>query len=210
MKERDGSPTHVFLKLLFCVDHQFSPSQFRFAFIFFSEGENRWLTFMCCNKNMFLLILSFLLNESRATGLQRAGALIKEPLNSHKQINDIILTGITDSLEENSCRVQMRVGSAWELVFTDYGFTKQPSRIDLINHRWKIAVELKNGYRINSIVRREDFRRLKEFKRQYPRYIVLRGFINDKMSEGKCRVKSGVHVMSGKNFLQYIFKGNEG
>ena len=38
---------------------------------------------------MFVLILSLLFNESGATGLQRAGALIKEPLNSHKQINDI-------------------------------------------------------------------------------------------------------------------------
>ena len=89
---------------------------------------------------MFLLILSLLLNESGATGLQRAVALIKEPLNSHKQINDIILTGITDSLEETSYRLQvlrMCVGSAWQLAFTDYGFTKQPSGIDLINHRWK-------------------------------------------------------------------------
>ena len=49
---------------------------------------------------MLVLILSLLFIESGATGLQRAGALIKEPLNSHKQINDIILTGITDSLEE--------------------------------------------------------------------------------------------------------------
>ena len=65
-------------------------------------------------------------------------------------------------------------------MFTDYGFTKQPSGIDLINHRRKIAVELKNCYRINSIVRREDFRRLKEFKRQHLRYIVILGFINDK------------------------------
>ena len=73
--------------------------------------------------------------------------------------------------------------------YLDYGFTKQPSGIDLINHRWKIAVELKNGYRINSIVRREDFRRLKEFKRQHPRYIVILGFINDKTVEGKYRVK---------------------
>ena len=171
---------------------------------------------------MFLFILSLLFNESGATGLQhsrgtsglqRAGALIKEPLNSHKQINDIILTGITDSLEENSYRLQvlrMRVGTAWELVFTDYGFTKQPSGIDLINHRRKIAVELKNGYRINSIVRREDFRRLKEFKSQHPRYIVILGFINDKTTEGKYRVKNGVHVMSGRRFLQYIFKGDEG
>ena len=77
-----------------------------------------------------------------------------------------MLTGITDQLEETSYRLQvlrMHVGNAWELVFTDYGFTKQPSGIDLINHRWKIAVELKNGYRINSIARHEDFHKLKEF-----------------------------------------------
>ena len=74
----------------------------------------------------------------------------------------------------------------------------------------EIAVELKNGYRINSIVRREEFCRLQELKKQHPRYIVILGFINDKTSEGKYHVKSGVHVMSGKCFLQYIFKGDEG
>ena len=63
---------------------------------------------------MFLLILSLLFNESEATGLQRAGALIKEPLNSHKQNNDVVLTGITDTLEEAAYRLQvlrMRVGN---------------------------------------------------------------------------------------------------
>ena len=170
---------------------------------------------------MFLLILSLLFNDSGATGLQhsrgtsglqRAGALIKEPLNLHKQINDIILTGITDSLEENSYRLQvlrMRVGTAWELVFTDYGFTKQPSGIDLINRRREIAVELKNGYRINSIVRREDFRRLRTFKARHPRYTVILGIINDKTLEGKVRLKGGVHVMSGRRLLRYIFKGEQ-
>ena len=110
---------------------------------------------------MSVLILALFFNVVFCdTGLRHSrGAsglsLIKEPLNSHKQINDIILTGITDSLEETSYRLQvlqMRVGNAWELVFTDNEFTKQPSGIDLINHRQKIAVELKNGYRINSIV----------------------------------------------------------
>ena len=48
----------------------------------------------------FYIYSSGLDQRSEATGLQRAGALIKEPLNSHKQINDIILTGITDQLEE--------------------------------------------------------------------------------------------------------------
>ena len=57
---------------------------------------------------MFLLILSLLLNELGATGLQRAGALIKEPLNSHKQINDILLSYRLQVL-------RMRVGHAWEL-----------------------------------------------------------------------------------------------
>ena len=103
----------------------------------------------------------------------------------------------------------MHVGYAWGWVFTDYGFTKQPSGIDLVNHRWKVAVELKNGYRINSIVRHEDFLRLKEFKRQHPRYIVILDFINDKTTDGKYHVRDGVHVMSGKRFLQYIFKGDE-
>ena len=82
---------------------------------------------------MFVLILPLFFNvvfcdtglaakPRGATGLQRAGALIKEPLNSHKQINDIILTGITDSLEEASYRLQvlqMRVSHAWELVIMD-------------------------------------------------------------------------------------------
>ena len=95
----------------------------------------------------------------------------------------------------------MCVGSAWELVFTDYGFTKQPSGIDLINHRRKIAVELKSGYRMNSIVRREDFRRLQEFKSSHPRYIVILGFINDKTSEGKYHIKKWRSCHVRKTFL---------
>ena len=133
-----------------------------------------------------LLILSIFFNasfgESGASGLQRAGAIIKVPLNS--QANKRYYTHWNyRSIRKTAYRLQvlwMRVGYAWELVFTDHGFTKQPSGIDLFYHRQKVVVELKNGYRINSIVRRRDFRRLKEFKRQHPRYIVILGFINDK------------------------------
>ena len=103
----------------------------------------------------------------------------------------------------------MQIGLAWELVFTNYGFVRQTSGIDLINHRRKIAIELKNGYRINSIVRREDFRRLRVFKARNSRYMVILSFINDKTLEGKVRIKGGVHVMSGRRFLQYIFKGEQ-
>ena len=89
---------------------------------------------------LFILCLFFNgLQQSRGiSGMQRAGALIKEPLNSHKQTNDIVLTGITDTLEEAAYKLQvlrMHVGTAWKLVFTDYGFTKQPSGIDLINQQ---------------------------------------------------------------------------
>ena len=89
-----------------------SPSQFRFNFRIFQWREsavNFYIKKRYCNKKMLvnLLILSLLLNESGATGLQRAGALINEPLNSHKQINDIILTGITDQLEEAAYRLQV-------------------------------------------------------------------------------------------------------
>ena len=103
----------------------------------------------------------------------------------------------------------MRLWQAWELVFTDYGFVKLPSGIDLINHKRKIAIELKNGYRINSIVKREDLRRLHEFKLQRPRYTVILGFINDKTLEGRSHIRNSVHIMTGKRFLKHIFRGHE-
>ena len=56
-------------------------------------------------------------------GLQKAGALFKEPFNSHRQTNNL---GITHQLEEATYKLQilrMRVGHAWELIFTDYWFT---------------------------------------------------------------------------------------
>ena len=158
---------------------------------------------------IFVLLINRLLGE---TGLQKAKELIKQPISSPKPIKDVILSGIVDQLKEHGYKLQilrMRVGQAWEWVFTDYGFKKQPSGIDLINHRRKIVIELKNGYRINSMVKREDLRRLQEFKSQHPRYTVILGFINDKTSEGKSKIKNGVHIMSGKRFLQHIFKGNE-
>ena len=110
------------------------------------------------NEKMFIkiLILSLLFYASfDETGLQKAGTLIKEPLNLHGQTNDIVLPVITDQLEEAAYKLQalcMRVGYVWELVFTDHGYIKQPNGIDLTNHRCKITVELKSGYHINSIV----------------------------------------------------------
>ena len=132
---------------------------FRFSQFLVKEriGGQQYVNFFILIK-MFvkLLILSLVFYGSFGeTGFQRAGALIKEPLNSHKQINDIILIGIIDQLKEVAYKLQvlrMRLGHAWELVFTDYGFIKQPSGIDLINHRCKIAVELKNGYKINQSI----------------------------------------------------------
>ena len=105
---------------------------------------------------------------------------LNQPIGSHRQIKDVILSGIVDKLEENAYKLQilrMRVGQAWEWVFTDYDFIKQPSGINLINHRRKIAIELKNGYRINLIVRCKDLHRLQAFKSQHPRYTVIQGFI---------------------------------
>ena len=92
-----------------------------------------------------LIFFLFLNGLSGEIGLQRAKELIKQPIGSHRQIKDVILSGIVDKFEENAYKLQilrMRVGQAWEWVFTDYGFIKQPSGIDLINHRCKIAIEL--------------------------------------------------------------------
>ena len=146
------------------------------------------------------------------SGLRRARELIQQPISNHRQTHDVVLSGVTDKLEGAAYKLQilrMRLGQAWELVFTDYGFSKQPSGIDLINSRRRVAIELKNGYRINSIVRREDLRRLRDFKVRHPRYTVILGFINDKRVEGRSRIMDRVHIMSGKRFLQYVFRGGE-
>ena len=90
-------------------------------------------------------------------GLQGAGQLILEGLKSHKPTQDKVLQGLVGKWEEAAYRLQvlrMRIGYAWELMFTDYGFEKQSSGIDLVSHSRKIVIELKNGYRINSIVRK--------------------------------------------------------
>ena len=146
-------------------------------------------------------------------GLQGAGQLILEGLKSHKPTRDKVLQGLVGKWEEAAYRLQvlrMRIGYAWELVFTDYGFKKQSSGIDLVSHRRKIVIELKNGYRINSIVRNADFRRLQAYKRRHPQYTAILGIINDKNPEGKSRTKNGLRIMSGQKFLHYILQGNEG
>ena len=69
------------------------------------------------------------------TGLQKAEALIKQPIKSNKQSNDVVLSGITDMLEEAAYKLQvlhMRIGHMWELVFTDCGFTKKPRESTLL------------------------------------------------------------------------------
>ena len=62
-------------------------------------------------------------------GLQRAKDLIERPITLNKQTNDVVLNGLTDQIEEAAYKLQIlriRIGHAWELVFTDYGFIKQP------------------------------------------------------------------------------------
>ena len=86
----------------------------------------------------------------------------------------------------------------------DYGFIKQPSGIDLINHRRKIVIELKNGYRINSIVRRVDLQRLQEFKAQHPRYTVILGFINDKNPEVHLSCRMSVSFLLRKIIFEQL------
>ena len=72
-----------------------------------------------------LIFFLFLNGLSAETGLQRAKELIQQPLGSHRQIKDVILSGIVDKLEENAYKLQIlhiRVDQAWKWVFTDYGF----------------------------------------------------------------------------------------
>jgi len=159
---------------------------------------------------LIILLLLTIVNYSFAFGgFQRATDILTAPYKEFTPTTDIILRGNVIRCEETSYRLhmlRMRIGYAWEEIFTDYGFRRNPRGVDLINPRRKIAIELKNGYKINSIVKRANHRALKQFKRQYPDYTVIYGFINYKNDVGKSSIKEGIHYMYGNVFLNYIFR----
>lgn len=165
---------------------------------------------------MFTIITILLLARQcfALTGLQKAVAYIREPIDYHNPPSDIVLHGYIDRISIDAYKLQilrMRIGLAWELVMTDYGFQRGTvPTLDLVSRTRKIAIELKNNFRINSQVKRANLQALKEFKRRHPTYQVILGFVNYKSANGKVARRGNVDLIYGNPFLQHIFNGQQG
>jgi len=139
-------------------------------------------------------------------GLDDAVRLIKSPIHATRPIEDVILSGIADPWQNHAYKLQIlrqRMGHAWEMVLTDYGFKRSPvGGIDLINPVRRIAMELKNSCRVSSSIKRDIFHILADFKRRRPRYQVIFGCINYRnMKEGGTSILRGVHYVKGQSLL---------
>ena len=147
--------------------------------------------------------------EVEATpGLDAALRLIQEPVPHDGHVRDVILTGIVNQWEAHAYKLQIlrqRIGYAWELVFTDFGYERHPAGVDLINRRRRIAIELKNSCRVSSVAKRNAFKMLTEFRRTHPAYTVIFACINYRnLNEGGTTRHGVVQYMKGRSFLTYI------
>src|SRR5271156_1657587 len=160
--------------------------------------------------NTLLILLIAISVSAIDPGMQRAIDYLRQPLPPTRPIQDIILRGKFDYLQENAFRlnrIRSRLGKAWEFVFLDFGFVLINNRIDIINHNRQIAIELKNSWRTdNSRAKTATIAILQEFKTNNPDYTVIYGAINYKNQRpGKDVMRGGVRIMYGDVFLNFIF-----
>ena len=170
---------------------------------------------------MLLQILFFFLlwlqgattQQQRYPGLESAVRLIKGPVPNNGHVKGVILTGIVNEWEANAYKLQIlrqRIGYAWELVITDFGYERPSTGVDLINRRRRIAIELKNSCRISSSAKRNAYRVLRDFKRRHPAYRVILACINYRnLNRGGSTLHRGVHYMKGRSFLTYILQSRK-
>src|SRR5438552_15130683 len=100
-----------------------------------------------------LSIIHITLVTSLEPGLQRAINYLRRPLSPTKPIQDVILRGKFDNLQDhayNLNRIRSRLGLAWEYVFTNFGFEIVHNLIDVVNRNRSIAIELKNSWRTDN------------------------------------------------------------
>lgn len=159
----------------------------------------------------YLILLSIVTACRAGRGLMEAKRLIEAPVPSFERTTDRLLQNNINQWDEKAYKLHVlrtRIGHAWESAFTDIGFSKHDSGIDLIHPQRRLAIELKNGYKLNSVIKRNNIRMLKKFKREHPTYTVILGCINYKNRAGKVTVRDGVRFMYGDMLLRFIFAGD--
>src|SRR5579862_2657046 len=121
-------------------------------------------------KLALVLISLFITSVYSQPGMQRAIDYLQRPLPPTEPIQDVVLRGKFDNLQENAFklnRIRSRLGKASEFVLTDYGFNLVNNVVDLINPNRSIPVELKNSWRTDNSNSKKKcvFDKLKAFKR---------------------------------------------
>jgi hypothetical protein len=159
---------------------------------------------------MFLLPFLFSIVYCLEPGMQRAVNYMRLPFPPVPQIRDIILAGKVDDLRENAYKLnnlRTRLGKAWEMVFTDFGFNMVNNGfVDLMNVNRSIAIELKNSWDTdNSKSKHYVVSKLEQFKANNPQYTVIYGAINYKNAEGRDFLRNNIRFMYGNMFLDFIF-----
>ena len=159
-----------------------------------------------------MLVLIFLLCNAHAgwalPGINAAIRLIQQPIINDGHVKDVILTGIVNRWEDHAYKLHIlrqRIGHAWEWVFTDFGFERHSCGVDLVHHRNKIALEIKNSCQVSSTVKQGTLKALREFKDRHPTYRVIFGCINYRNIErGKSSQRGRVVIMKGTSVLDYV------
>ena len=164
------------------------------------------------SEKMFLYILTLLHLSSVLRGdggVNRGVALLRGRIPNYRPTQDIILSTIVLPCEEAAYKLQyirVKLGMAWELALTDFGFVKSNQGFDLVSERRKIALELKNSRRVSSVIKRHSHQVLKRFKEEHPDYTVVFGYIN---GGGVTRMKEGVQYMYGPRLLNFLFENRQ-
>ena len=129
--------------------------------------------------------------------------------NSVEKVNnDILLVNCPKDLLKQSYKlglIRMKIGLLWEQVFTLFGYEKLKTGADLINHKSKVIMKLKNSYTTdNSSSRKENIRKLISSKLEG--YSLVYGIINDTNSNSNDKINhsNGIRYLSGYCLLNFI------
>ena len=159
---------------------------------------------------MFLLMIICCIAQAQlpTPGLDAAIRLIKQPLANDGHVKDIILTGVVNQWESHAYKLHIlrqRIGHAWEWLMTDYGYERHSCGIDLVNHRQRVAIEIKNSCQVSSTVKHATYKALRDFKSRRPNYRVIFGCINYRnLDRGKTFQRGTIIIMKGTSFLDYL------
>lgn len=112
-------------------------------------------------------------------------------------------------------RLQMITGQIWQKIIGSVKYiddldTGHPTKLDILSHKRRFAMELKNRYNTtNSGSLKTVLDNLARYKRQHPKYEVIYAVINDRKPEVQDIYKThdGIEYryLSGTKLLKFIF-----